>query len=211
MTQNSFDCRTLRIFLHVGCGRQSQDGTTRGFADRHRWREIRLDIDPEVRPDIVASMLDMSAVADGSMDAIFSSHNLEHLHAHEVPVALREFHRVLKDDGFAIITCPDVQSVAELVAQGKLLEPCYISPSGPIAPIDILWGHRPSIGAGNVHMAHRTGFTMQSLRDALQEAGFGSIMTCRRPAPAFDLWAVASKNRRTEADMRAIIEEHFTA
>ena len=55
-------------------------------------------------------MTDMSAVETGSMDALFSSHNVEHLYPHEVPVAFVEFHRVLNDDGFAIITGPDLQS-----------------------------------------------------------------------------------------------------
>jgi len=45
-------------------------------------------------------MLDMPAVADGSVDAIYSSHNIEHLYPDEIPVALKEFLRVLKPEGF---------------------------------------------------------------------------------------------------------------
>jgi len=44
------------------------------------WKEIRLDIDPANAPDILGTMLDMPAVADGSVDAIYSSHNIEHLY-----------------------------------------------------------------------------------------------------------------------------------
>jgi hypothetical protein len=44
-----------------------------------------------LNPDIVGTMTDMSAVADASVDALFSSHNIEHLYPHEVPVALAEF------------------------------------------------------------------------------------------------------------------------
>jgi predicted SAM-dependent methyltransferase len=43
----------------------------------------------------------MKAVASESVDAIFSSHNIEHLYPHEVPVALAEFIRVLKPGLFA--------------------------------------------------------------------------------------------------------------
>lgn len=89
---------------------------------------IRLDIDPTFNPDIVGSITDMSAVADNSMDALYSSHNIEHLYPHEVQIALKEFLRVLRPDGFAIVACPDLQSVAELVAQDKLTEPAYQSP-----------------------------------------------------------------------------------
>jgi predicted SAM-dependent methyltransferase len=53
-----------------------------------RRQELRLDIDASVAPDIVATMTDMSRVADASVDAVFSSHNIEHLDPHEVPVAL---------------------------------------------------------------------------------------------------------------------------
>jgi predicted SAM-dependent methyltransferase len=83
---------------------------------------VRLDIDGSVEPDVLGTMTDMPAMADASVDAIFSSHNIEHLYPHEVPIALGEFLRVLKPDGFAIITCPDLQSVCALVAKGKLLE-----------------------------------------------------------------------------------------
>ena len=96
----------MKTFLHVGCVPKRKDKTTRGFAT-DLWQEIRLDIDPSVAPDITGTMTDMSAVPSASVDAIFSSHNIEHLYPHEVPVALAEFKRVLKPDGFAVITCPD--------------------------------------------------------------------------------------------------------
>ena len=93
--------------LHVGCGPKHKDQTTRGF-NTPQWDELRLDIDPSVSPDIIGTMTDMNAVQSASVDAVFSSHNIEHLYAHEVPVALGEFLRVLSDDGIAVITCPDL-------------------------------------------------------------------------------------------------------
>src|SRR3974390_102821 len=130
-------------FLHVGCGLQYKSNVSRGFQSEE-WVEIRLDIDSNVAPDIVASLVGMSKVPSGSMDALYSSHNLEHLYAHEVPRALTEFHRVLSPRGFAVITCPDLQEVCRLVAEGKLLDIAYQSPAGPISPMDVLFGHRPS-------------------------------------------------------------------
>jgi len=85
----------MKTLLHVGCGQKHKDRTTAGF-NRPEWHEIRLDIDPKVQPDVIGTMLDMSAVATGSMDAVYSSHNIEHLYPYEVPVALNEFLRVLK-------------------------------------------------------------------------------------------------------------------
>jgi hypothetical protein len=52
-------------------------------------------------------------------------------------VALQEFLRVPKPEGFAVITCPDLQSVCALVAEDKLTDAAYDSPAGPIAPLDI--------------------------------------------------------------------------
>ena len=126
----------MKTFLHVGCGPKRKDKTTRGF-NLPEWNELRLDIDEKVNPDIVGTMLEMSAVADESVDAIFSSHNIEHLYVHEVPLALKEFLRVLKPDGFLVVTCPDLQSVCALIAENKLTEPAYTSPAGPITPLDL--------------------------------------------------------------------------
>lgn len=192
--------RTKR-FLHVGCGPQTQRGI-KGF-DSDDWTEIRFDIDETVRPDIVGTLTDMRAVASGSVDAVFSSHNIEHLHAHEVHGALTEFRRVLKDDGFVVVTCPDLQSVCEAVANDRLLEPLYVSPAGPISPIDVLFGHRAYIAAGKVHMAHRTGFTYSVLDAAFRDAGFPARVGLRRPR-AFDLWLLAFRDARPEAAMREV-------
>jgi SAM-dependent methyltransferase len=194
-------------FLHVGCGPKRKDRTTPAFA-APQWSEVRLDIDPAVAPDVVGSIVDMSAVAAGSMDAVFSSHNIEHLYPHEVPKAVAEFLRVLKPDGFLVITCPDLQSVARLVAEDKLTEPAYTSPAGPIAPIDIIYGHRPQIAAGNLFMAHRCGFTLKVLLGVLKQGGFSRIAGKRRDAPNFDLWAVATKAVLDADEIRRLAAGH---
>ena len=199
----------MKTFLHVGCGPKTKDQTTRTFNGDDR-RELRLDIDVGVKPDILGTMTDMSALTDASVDAIFSSHNIEHLYPHEVPLALKEFLRVLKPGGFVVITCPDLQSVCALIAEDKLTEAAYTAPAGPIAPIDILYGHRPPMARGNLYMAHRCGFTRKVLHATLQSEGFPVVATLARGrAPFFDLWAVASKSNRTEDEMRALAEQHL--
>ena len=196
-----------KVFLHIGCGPARKEHTTGEFRT-DRWNELRLDIDESVSPDIVGTMTDMGLVEDASVDAIYSSHNIEHLYPHEVPLALAEFRRVLRNEGYIVLTCPDMQSVCALVAQDKLMEPAYISAVGPISPIDIMYGHRASMQRGNLYMAHRTGFTESSIRAALQEAGFAMIATKRREA-AFDLWILASKSPMPQADMRELALRHF--
>lgn len=189
----------MKKFLHVGCGPQYKSGL-KGF-NSDEWDEIRFDIDENVNPDIEGTLTDMSLVESSSVDAIYSSHNIEHLFAHEVPKALEEFYRVLKPDGMVVITCPDLQSVCEAVANDKLLEPLYESPAGPISPIDILYGHRGLVAAGNVYMAHKSGFTYSSLTSSFFEAGFKRVFGGRRAA-VFDLWLVAFKQVLHEDDIK---------
>jgi SAM-dependent methyltransferase len=198
----------MKTFLHVGCGPKQKDKTTKEFASAN-WKELRFDIDATVNPDLIGTMTDMSAVGDASVDAIFSSHNIEHLYPHEVPLALKEFSRVLKPDGFAVITCPDLQEVAKLVADDKLLEPAYDSPAGPVAPIDIMYGYRPSMSAGNLYMAHRCGFTQRALTSTVKAFGFTHSASKKRGHPYYDLWIVASVKELGEERLRELANLHF--
>ena len=84
----------MKKFLHVGCGRDTKNNTTKAFASND-WQEVRLDINEDVNPDIVSSVLDLSIIDSGSFDAVFSAHNIEHVYAHEVPIMLKEFLRIL--------------------------------------------------------------------------------------------------------------------
>lgn len=183
---------TEKTFLHVGCGRLNPEKLPKFFREPG-WREVRFDIDPDVHPDIIGTMTDMSAVESGSMDALYSSHNVEHLYDHEVPIAFAEFLRVLKPGGSAIITCPDLQSIGQLLAEGKLEDAAYIAPAGAITPLDILFGLRSSIARGNHFMAHKTGYTGETLGRKLQRAGFATIRVTK--GECFDLWARADKAR----------------
>lgn len=180
-----------RCVLHVGCGGADPAKLPEAFFPAVAWREIRLDIDPGVAPDIIASITDMSGVATASVDAVWSAHNLEHLAAHEVPVALAEFRRVLAPGGFALVTMPDLQQVAGLVAEGKLEDAAYLSAMGPITPLDMLYGFRPALALGNAFMGHRTGFVAGTLATHLQNAGFHHVRVQRDGH--FALWASGVK------------------
>ncbi|WP_448562459.1 tetratricopeptide repeat protein [Trichothermofontia sp.] len=178
-----------KLLLHVGCGVADVNKLPQQFRSPE-WQEIRLDIDPSVRPDLLGSITDLSAVASNSVDAVYSSHNLEHVYHHEVPIALSEFYRVLKPGGFVLITLPDLQRVAEHVAQGNLEAPLYVSAAGPIAAIDIIYGYGSDIARGNHYMAHRTGFTAKTLEEKLRQAGFRTVEVIEDD---LNLWATATK------------------
>ncbi len=180
---------TRLVVLHVGCGPRNATGLHPAFSGPD-WDEVRLDIDPAVRPDVVGSITDLGVISDGSVDAVWSSHNLEHLEPHEVPLALAEFHRVLRPGGLLLLTLPDIESVCRLVAEGNLEEPVYTSPAGPVAPLDILYGFRPLLERGHVHYAHRTAFTARTLARHLANAGFeeGKVWS-----EELNLWALMTR------------------
>ncbi|MEG3436906.1 methyltransferase domain-containing protein [Pannus brasiliensis CCIBt3594] len=173
-----------KLVLNVGCGPYNPDALPAHFRDGN-WQEIRLDINPAVRPDILGTITDLSAVPDNSVDAIFSSHNLEHVYNYEVPSALAEFKRALKPDGSILMIVPDLQTVAERVARGDIEETLYISPAGPIRSLLVFYGMATDI-PGIPYMAHKTGFTASSLTAKLQEAGFDRVQVTRS---GFDLIA----------------------
>jgi SAM-dependent methyltransferase len=186
-----------KTILHVGPGHRKSGAKLPPAFQSDDWREVRIDIDTANEPDIVGSMLDMAAVMSESVDAIYSAHNIEHVYQHEVPLVLKEFLRVLKPDGFLLITCPDLQTVCALVAEDKLTDTAYQSSAGPITPLDMLYGHGASLLAGNSYMAHKCGFTERSLLKSLTDNGFATIAS-KRSMGSFALWALASKNAMPE-------------
>ncbi len=177
-----------RRVLNVGSGPQSIRKLERLF-DPAGWTQVRIDLDATARPDVLGSMTDMHAhFEDGGFDAIWSSHSIEHLHNHEIPQALAEFRRVLRPDGFALISCPDLETVISLFLQHGPDHVAYVSPAGPITPMDMMFGHSRSIATGSPHMAHHSGLTADRIGTLLVSAGFAEAITKRA---GFDLWALA--------------------
>ena len=77
------------------------------------------------------------------------------------------------------------------------------SPAGPITPLDILYGHGAALAAGHHYMAHKCGFTLKTLTQALHAAGFATSAGKRR-LRGLDLWVVASKGPMEEAALREL-------
>jgi predicted SAM-dependent methyltransferase len=189
-----------RRVLNAGSGAKSIARLAALF-NAEDWDEVRIDLDPTVGPDVVGSMIDMRAhFGAQNFDAIWSSHSLEHLHSHEIPAALAEFCRILKADGFALITCPDLETVMELFLAHGPDHVVYRSPAGPITPLDMMFGHAGSIAAGHVHMAHNSGLTARRLTDLMHRAGFAGVITERQE---YDLWAIGLMPKTNRGDILA--------
>ena len=194
----------MKNFLHVGCGYETKTGL-RGF-DKKNWNEVRFDINKNVNPDIVGTLLDMHQVPTNSFDAIYSCHNIEHVYPHQVPIVLQEFMRVLNNDGIIVIECPDLQSISEAILQDKLYDSLYETSVGPIAPIDILYGLRGALQNGNEFMAHKCGFTYSTLLSFFIEAGFKKWIGGRRPED-YALHLIACKGEKSDSELNSLAVE----
>lgn len=169
----------MKNLLHIGCGLQNIKSLPPLF-QQAQWDETRMDIDSSVSPDIIGRLQDLSLIENAVFDAVYSSHNIEHVWPFEVQSILNEFSRILNTDGFAVILCPDIQSVAEVILQNKSLEDTlYVSSAGPINALDIIYGYQNDIAKGNIFMAHKTAFNMNSLADKLIQAGFSHAFVAR--------------------------------
>jgi SAM-dependent methyltransferase len=197
---------TQKTFLHVGCGPQRRAATLAAFVEED-WREVTVDIDARVKPDIVDALPTLAQVPSATYDAVFSSHTLEHLYAHDVTAAAHSFRRVLKPGGFVIAVTPDLQSISGNLALGDLDSPLYDTPVGPVTPLDILFGHRAFTAGGNDFMAHRTGFTRFSITRIFREAGYAaSASICRDYR--YDLVTMAFPEDRSENDIRVMMQRY---
>src|SRR5208337_259121 len=169
------DDRGAKRILNAGSGPIGVGVLPPAF-DRSLWTEMRMDIDSRNAPDYVASICDMRGVIeDGSFNAVWSSHRIEHLHDHEVFPALREFKRILREDGFAIVTCPSMDAIAKLLVSEDIESIAYLSPAGPIRLLDMIFGHSRSIEAGQTFMTHKTGFTADRMGRLATSAGFAEV------------------------------------
>lgn len=160
-----------KTVLNVGCGKSPLSDQTSYFND---WREIRVDAFENDTAEIISSILDLKEIQTGSIDAVWASHIVEHCYFHELPDVFNSIIRVLKDDGFAVITVPDLASIADKIKTG-LLDTIYESSAGPITAIDILYGSRLHIQKGEIGMQHKTGFTEKSMSQILSSLNIKAL------------------------------------
>jgi len=146
------------------------------------YKEVRLDIDPRNKPDIVASMTNMGEI--GSYEVVYCCHALEHLYPHEVGKTLCEFVRVLSPGGTAVIMVPDLEGVKPT---DEILE---IPLCGPITGLHLFYGDATQIEQFP-HMAHHSGFVQDTLARAMKQAGFVNVNV--RRAAGFNLIGTGQK------------------
>ena len=96
--------------LHLGCGK------------RHIPDFIHIDAIEYPHVDHVATIDNLSFIADNTVDLIYNCHVLEHFKRREVARVLAEWKRVLKPGGILRISVPDFASLCEVYQRNSKLE-----------------------------------------------------------------------------------------
>jgi hypothetical protein len=169
---------TMKTFLNVGGGKR-ETVLPRYLID---WKQVLLDLDPAVEPDICKDARQLTDLPAAAYDAVYCCHTLEHFYQHDVVKVVRGFLHVLKPDGFAQVIVPDLGGALRHVAQRNLDIDDVLGQSaiGPIHVRDIIYGYQVEIAqSGQDYYAHKNGFTSKSLVRLFQENGFrhGSLRT----------------------------------
>ncbi|MEW6690999.1 MAG: methyltransferase domain-containing protein [Pseudomonadota bacterium] len=138
--------------LHIG-----------GTEARAGWKILNVEPGPGV--DYVGDCGDLGRFDGGSIEEIYASHVLEHLsYVNDLPAALKEWHRVLKPGGRALISVPDFEVVCRL----------FLDPRRDAAQrfylMRVAFG-----GQQDVHDFHFVGLTFELLERYLAGAGFSRV------------------------------------
>ena len=149
------------LYLHLGCGPQIYDG----FVNIDKFYK-----DPQV---INADMYRLP-YEDGSVDAIYSSHALEHLPFRRARAALVEWARVLKKDGRLFLAIPDLEMIMKVMLSDQMPEHLkwdWFVYTMYGWQVDTNYrGIDPNVPL-DMGQFHYCGFTAKSITNFLQEAG----------------------------------------
>lgn len=137
------------VKLHLGCG------------SRHHEGYINIDLRKTGATDLVCDIRRLP-YRQGTVEIIETYHVIEHLGRHDLPRALKCWHRVLRNGGKLIIECPDFEKAVEEYVKGDSKQ------------IDSIFGLQRFPGD-----FHLFGYGSESLKKILEEAGFREIVVCQ--------------------------------
>jgi SAM-dependent methyltransferase len=137
--------------LNVGCGRRRIEGYT------------GVDAVDRKGADIIAPA-DKIPLEDGSCDEIMAIHLFEHFYRWECERVLAEWRRLLKPRGRLVLELPDLHKCCLNIVKGR---------QGDKQPDQLgMWGLYGDPREEDPFMAHRWGWTPETLQALLQANGF---------------------------------------
>jgi predicted SAM-dependent methyltransferase len=135
--------------LHLGCGEKKIPGF------------INVDIRPDVNPDIIDNISNLSQFEDGSVDLIYCCHVLEHFGRHDYYKVLQTWTKKLKKGGKLRLSVPDLDVAIKLIYEKKY----------PLKKIiGLFYG-----GQTYKENYHYMGFNYDILENDLKELGYSKI------------------------------------
>lgn len=139
--------------LNLGCGRHVLDGWFNIDVQRNQ----RAKRDPEMLSDV--RKIDLP---DGCAAQIMAIHLWEHLYRWECDTVIVEWHRLLEKGGELILEMPDLYKFCANILSNK---------SDQMG----MWGLYGDPNEKDPYMCHRWGWTFDTLKPFLEQAGFGKI------------------------------------
>jgi len=123
-----------------------------------------------MRPDVICDLHDLAPFDADSADEILSVHVVEHVWRWEVRDIVREWVRVLKPGGRMIVECPNIVSACRTFLEN----PEQFSREDQ-AGQRTMWVFYGDPKWKDPLMIHRWGYTPESLKALLAEAGLSQV------------------------------------
>jgi SAM-dependent methyltransferase len=123
-----------------------------------------------MKPDVICDLHELSPFESDSADEILSVHVIEHFWRWEVVDVVREWVRVLKPGGRMVVECPNVASACAVFAQDPQSS-AYEDQRGQRT----MWVLYGDPAWKDPLMIHRWGYTPESLKRVLAEAGLTQL------------------------------------